>query len=108
MNFQSKAILSMQVTSSACLIGHIVDTNVCAIYDMHVTIMVKDMQSTLVCAVGECVCVCVCECVCVCVCVVCVCACVYVCPTPPPVRPPVRTTARPLDHPLARPSAPRG
>ena len=57
MNFQSKAILSMQETSSACLIGHIVDTNVCAIYDMHVTIMVKDMQSTLVCAVGECVCV---------------------------------------------------
>ncbi len=45
--FQSTAVLALQETSEAFLVGVFKDTNLCAIHAKLVTIMNRDMQLTL-------------------------------------------------------------
>ena len=44
LRFQSQAVLALQETSEAYLVGLFEDTNLCAIHAKRVTIMPKDMQ----------------------------------------------------------------
>ena len=44
LQFQSGAILAMQESAEAYLVGLLEDTNLCAIHARRVTIMPKDMQ----------------------------------------------------------------
>ena len=44
LQFQSGAILALQESAEACLVGLLEDSNLCAIHAKKVTIMPKDMQ----------------------------------------------------------------